>query len=482
MFLRENDFENRSFMELLQEKCHMKRQNAKKNFVKIYRKVRRQGKALFLAAVLTAAGGVTGVWSLPVLASDEEVEEAKERVAQAEEKAKDLQDAKTRFAGYLDELNGQLDVLTTELSELSARQTELQARLEVTAKELLAAKETEADQYEAMKKRIQYMYENGDTGFIELVFSAESLSSILNRAEYAMELAEYDRNMLAAYQETRELVAKKEEDLLTDQAELDQVIAQTQGKQSQVLLAVAETSEKMEACAEELEDAQGELSQYRRELQQKELEAEARMAKLAEEARRREEEEREQQVADGLGSNAAAPGAKPSGPSGGSAEEPSGNPGTNETPGQEPPSENPPSADQTPSDPTPAPQPSEPEEPAEFDYSVYSDVELLAAMIYREANMEPWEGKVAVGNVVMNRIASGLYPNTMIGVLSQPYQFSPWDGPKYRKLLQNGVGGDCRRAAEVAMSGSENHIGGLLHFRTIKPGYEGIVIGGHVFY
>ena len=286
---------------------------------------------------------------------------------------------------------------------------------------------------------------------------------------------------LTAYQETRELVAKKEQDLLTDQEELNQVIAQTEGKQNQVLIAVAETSEKMDACAEELEDAEGELSQYRRELQQKELEAEERMARLAEEARRREEEERkkEQQVADGLGSNAAAPGARPSEPSEGSEEAPSGNPGTEEAPGQDSPSENPPSTDPPSGDPSPAPQPSE---PAEFDYSVYSDVELLAAMIYREANMEPWEGKVAVGNVVMNRIASGQYPNTMIGVLSQPYQFTPWDGPKYRKALQNGVGGDCRRAAEAAMSGSENHIGGLLHFRTIRPGYEGITIGSHVFY
>ena len=146
---------------------------------------------------------------MSVLASDEEVEEAKERVAEAEEKAKDLEEAKERFAGYLDELNGQLDGLTTELSELSARQTELQDNLEVTAKELLEAKETEADQYEAMKKRIQYMYENGDTGFIELIFSAESLSTILNRAEYAVELAEYDRNMLTDYQEIRELVARR---------------------------------------------------------------------------------------------------------------------------------------------------------------------------------------------------------------------------------------------------------------------------------
>ena len=125
--------------------------------------------------------------------------------------------------------------------------------------------------------------------------------------------------------------------------------------------------------------------------------------------------------------------------------------------------------------------PTEPEE-EEFDYSAYSDLELVAAMIYREANMEPWEGKVAVGNVIMNRLNSSLYPNTIIGVLSQPYQFSPWGYPKYEQALVNGVPSECTRAAQVAMAGSENYVGDCLHFRMVAPGYDGIIIGNHVFY
>lgn len=450
-------------------KCHMKKNDRRKATENRYKRARNCGLCVALAVSLAVISPMSAA------ASDEEVEEARERVEQAEEKAKDLQEAKERFGGYLEELNGQLDGLTAELEALSARQTELQERLEVTARELLEAKETEANQYEAMKKRIQYMYENGDTGVIELVFSAESLSSILNRAEYAMELAEYDRDMLTAYQETRKLVAEKEQELLTDQAELDRVAEETEEKQNEVLASVAETTRKMEACAEELEDAEGELAAYRRELQKKELEAEERMARLAEEKRKQEEEERrkEQQVADGVGTNADPPAgtAQPSEPP----ESSSGDSDQNSGSADEP-SANPPSVEQPPAPPA-ADNPSE-----EFDYSAYSDLELLAAMIYREANMEPWEGKVAVGNVVMNRINSGQYPNTMIGVLSQPYQFTPWGKPKYQAALQNGVNAECVRAAEVAMSGSENHIGGLLHFRTIRPGYEGITIGSHVFY
>lgn len=387
-------------------------------------------------------------------ASDEEVEAARERVEQAEEKARNLEEAKEQFAHYLEEMSDQVDELTEELSDLSARQAELQDELEVTAKELLEAKETESNQYEAMKKRIQYMYEQGDTGFIEFVFSGESISSILNKAEYVMELGEYDRKMLIDYQTTKELVEKKEQELRTAKADLDQIITVTEEKQNEVLIAVAETTEKMELCAGELEDAKEELASYRAELQRKEQEAEERMARLAEEARRKEEE---RQIA-GMGSSAVMPGgvSQLTGSSD-AAGISSGSSGT-------------------------ANQPLESSESETLDYSVYSDVELLAAMIYREANVEPWKGKVAVGNVVMNRINSSRYPNTMLGVLSQPYQFSPWDGPKYRQVLQNGVTGDCRRAAEVAMSGSENYIGDLLHFRTYKPGWSGIIIGTHVFY
>ncbi len=431
-------------------------------------------KNIYRRLCLILSGVMIASWILPASASDEEVEDARERVEAAEARAEDLQEAKERFSVYLEELNSQLERLETELDTLAAQRKELQQTLENTARELLEAKETEANQYEAMKKRIQYMYENRDAGFMDLVFSGDSLSSILNKAEYAMEMAEYDRKMLLDYQETKELVAQKEQSLLTNQAELDRVVSETEEKQNEVFAAVAETTRKMEECAEELEDAEGELAEYRAELQQKEMEAEARMARLAEEERRREEEEkREDQLVAGVGSNASSPGGSsasgPSGSDGDSSNGPSAGDGSSSGGGE----------DSSGGGSAEAPD----EEPSdEFDYSVYSDLELLAAMIYREANMEPWDGKVAVGNVVMNRIASGRYPNTMIGVLSQPYQFTPWDGPKYRAVLQNGVNDECTRAAQAAMNGSENYIGDLLHFRTIRPGYEGITIGGHVFY
>ena len=436
----------------------------------------KKHRTLWIALVFL----LTAVGALSAAASNAEVEDARDQVEQAEAKAKDIREASERFRAYLEELNQELDQLTEEMEELALRRAEVQASLETTAAELEEARETEAVQYEAMKKRIQYMYENRDAGFIGVIFSEESLSTILNKAEYAMEMAQYDREMLTAYQETKELVARKENDLLTEQTDLDQLVRETEEKQNEVLIAIAETSQKMEDCAGELEDAEGQLAQYRSELQKRELEAEERMAELAE-----QEKPDDNQVADGTGSNAKPPAIQPEEPEQPSPTESTAAPDIPDekpdTPTEKPdtPTEKPDMPTQAPTEPA-DPQPTEPED--EFDYSVYSDLELMAAMIYREANMEPWEGKVAVGNVIMNRINSSRYPNTMIGVLSQPYQFTPWGYPKYQNALKNGVNSECTRAAQVAMSGSENYIGDLLHFRTVKEGYEGIIIGTHVFY
>ncbi len=423
--------------------------------------MRKYNRWILVLALLLA---VSFVFSASASSGDLE-----EKVDRAEAQARDLEEAGERLAGYLEELNAQLEELSGDLETLAAQKEELDTQLSVTSGELAEAKETEAEQYDAMKKRIQYMYENRDGGFVSLIFSEDSLSGILNKAEYAMEIASYDRKMLAAYKETKDLVAKKESDLLAEQEALEQVAADTQAKKDEVLAAIAETAQKMEECAGDLEDAQGRLAQYRAELQRQELAAEEKMEELA---------GGNTQVADNSG-NGNTDGESPS--DGQDREEPTtAAQGPTEAPPEEPTESEGPEPTEAPTE-APTAAPTEPDE-EEFDYSAYSDLELLAAMIYREANMEPWEGKVAVGNVVMNRINSGRYPNTMIGVLSQPYQFSPWGYPKYQKALQNGVPSECTRAAQVAMSGSENYIGDLLHFRTASSGYTGIVIGGHVFY
>lgn len=107
---------------------------------------------------------------------------------------------------------------------------------------------------------------------------------------------------------------------------------------------------------------------------------------------------------------------------------------------------------------------------------------LLANLIYCEAGAEPYSGQVAVGAVVINRVLSSRYPNTIVGVIYQNKQFSPVnDGHLALALANDRATASCYQAADEAMSGVTN-VGHCVYFRTPIPGINGIRIGGHVFY
>lgn len=110
------------------------------------------------------------------------------------------------------------------------------------------------------------------------------------------------------------------------------------------------------------------------------------------------------------------------------------------------------------------------------------DRKLMANIIYCEAGAEPYEGQVAVGAVVINRVLSSVYPNTVVGVIYQNRQFSPVASGRLALALANDKATEsCYRAADEAMSGVTN-VGQCVYFRTPIPGLEGIRIGGHIFY
>lgn len=110
------------------------------------------------------------------------------------------------------------------------------------------------------------------------------------------------------------------------------------------------------------------------------------------------------------------------------------------------------------------------------------DRKLMANIIYCEAGAEPYEGKVAVGAVVINRVLSSIYPDTVVGVIYQNRQFSPVASGRLALALANdSATASCYQAADEAMSGMTN-VGQCVYFRTPIPGLEGIRIGGHIFY
>ena len=109
-----------------------------------------------------------------------------------------------------------------------------------------------------------------------------------------------------------------------------------------------------------------------------------------------------------------------------------------------------------------------------------NDVTLLAALIQCEAGSEPYEGKLAVGAVVMNRVRSGGYPNSVRDVIYARGQFPPAGSGKVAAIAAKGPSSSCMQAAQQAISGATN-VGGATHFRRAGS-TPGIVIGNHVFW
>lgn len=107
------------------------------------------------------------------------------------------------------------------------------------------------------------------------------------------------------------------------------------------------------------------------------------------------------------------------------------------------------------------------------------DVTLLAALIQSESGRECYEGQLAVGAVVVNR-AKGRY-GSIYNAVYAPGQFGPAASGKVAMIAAAGPSASCMQAAQEALSGTTN-VGGATHFRNIRSGYSGVVIGNHVFW
>lgn len=110
-----------------------------------------------------------------------------------------------------------------------------------------------------------------------------------------------------------------------------------------------------------------------------------------------------------------------------------------------------------------------------------SEIDILAALIQCEAGGEPYEGQIAVGAVVMNRVRCGGYPNTIPEVIYASGQFVPAAKGRMESLiLNNNIKASCVQAANEVINGACN-VGDALHFRR-NNGRQGLVIGNHVFW
>ena len=412
--------------------------------------------ALFLCwissiAVFAAQGKIDQV--------QEDIEGLEKQKEQAKEKAKSWEGEASSLEGDLKEFNNSLASAVAELNETEQKLASTRDSLAATRKDLAAAREKEKEQYASMKKRIQFMYEMDTEGMLEVLLSAENFADFLSKGEYIISIHNYDREMLEEYRNTKEEIAGKEQKLTEDEKLLADLQAQQEGKKQELAALVDSTSDKLGAAKKQLAAAQADVEAYEAEIQQqKAYEAELEKQKAAEDAKRMEEIKRQEEEMrkKQLQNNSSSAGAiRDSSSAGGTS---GGNAGASTRNGSNSGSGSSGGGAQGSS----------------------SDLTLLAALIQCEAGGESYEGKLAVGSVVMNRVSSSHFPNTVAGVIYQGGQFSPVASGRFASVLAKGADRSCTQAASEVLGG--NITIGTLYFRVNDGSIPGTVIGNHVFY
>ena len=215
--------------------------------------------SLVLATVLTAATVLPCYGaSTKEKISNAQAEQAaaQSQLDSIQSRIDELNSKKGQSEEYLSELNQQLDDLQNRLQELQDQYDAKQNELVQIQADLEDAKAKEEEQYEAMKLRIQYMYENSSgNGYIAMLFSSKSISELISRAEYIQKISDFDRDLMQEYEDTVNQVKEKETQVQEEQAAIVELQQQSSDQQEAIQELYAAAYQELRTYSAELDDA-----------------------------------------------------------------------------------------------------------------------------------------------------------------------------------------------------------------------------------
>ena len=256
--------------------------------------MRKQGGKRFLAVMLVVAAAMTQVLSVnaSTMSKAKDAKKAAESdLNKANSQIETIEKQQQALQNEIDAKDAELVNLLVNIGILEDELDSKNAQLEQVTADLAKAEQTEADQYASMKKRIQFMYERGDTAMIESLLGSENMADFLNRVEYVSEVYDYDRNLLTQYQTTVQQVADLKSTVETEKAELEAMEDEYAAQQTELENVLAAKKAKMGDYNNQLATAQAEAEAYK-----KTIAAQNKIIK--EEERKQKEQEEKARAAD----------------------------------------------------------------------------------------------------------------------------------------------------------------------------------------
>ena len=213
----------------------------------------------------------------------------------------DLESLRSNTKAYIEALDEQLMTITNHLTELNNKMAAKLVQIDEINASLTLQEQEIAERYEAMKKRIQFMFENGNTYYLDMILSSDSMADILNKAEYMKEITDYDRNMLDKLIEAKAEIENTKVTLEAEKQNLAEMTAQTEGEKASMDALVLDKQKQLLNTESQIGDAQLSIDNQQDEIEAQksliaELEEIERKRKAEEERKRKEAEQKQQQV------------------------------------------------------------------------------------------------------------------------------------------------------------------------------------------
>ncbi len=193
--------------------------------------------------------------------AEKEKKQIQSNITNAKNIVSGLKSAKKDLEAYVTELDANLTEVEEKIEDLKKMISEKEDEIEEATTDLEEAEETQRLQYENMKKRIKFLYEKGDTFYLDLIFTASSYADMLNKADYAEKMSEYDAEKLEEYKETCEYIAACKADLESDKEVLDLAKAQVEEEQENLSTLIAAKTDEINATELDINNKEAAIKQ-----------------------------------------------------------------------------------------------------------------------------------------------------------------------------------------------------------------------------
>lgn len=349
----------------------------------------------------------------------------------AEESTQSLESKTSDLAGQLAGINQELVAISDQISTTEMQVEITNGEIQRTKDSLADTQAKEAQQYNDMKTRIKYMYETGSASLLEMLFSAEDMTDFLNKADFIQNISDYDRKMLTELQETKNQIAEEEKTLQAQQDSLVSLQTSLDKKQSDLEAKAAATST-------DLATFQAQLAALRAQ-EAAELEAKRQQELQQQQQQEQQQESDKPSSGDGFLMVRRPPRSTPD--SGGDIIQGGGSDAT------------------------------------------HDELTTFAALLDCEA-IHDYNSMLAVATVIMNRVESPLFPNSIHGVIYATGQFEPvWSG-RLDSVLNSGPSSLSLQVAQDAVNGARlSSVIDCYYFlyagATDRPGVN---VGGNLFF